>query len=122
MTMLPSLSFAGVKADRFQTARDSIIKAVANVYIAHSYLKNSLVLTKEERASFDAFQNYSIQPAPKSEIPDALLAASLNTLSMYLERHHDEKKYDAILIAKGISKDRIRHYGFAFEGKKVLIG
>ena len=34
----------------------------------------------------------------------------------------DEKKYDAILIAKGISKDRIRHYGFAFEGKKVLIG
>lgn len=33
-----------------------------------------------------------------------------------------EKNYDAILIAKGIHKNRIRHYGFAFEGKKVLIG
>jgi len=24
-------------------------------------------------------------------------------------------------MAKGITKDRIKHYGFAFEGKKVLI-
>ena len=34
----------------------------------------------------------------------------------------DEKKYDAELLARGITADRIRHYGFAFEGKKVLIG
>lgn len=34
----------------------------------------------------------------------------------------EEKNYDAILIAKGIPKERIRHYGFAFEGKRVLIG
>ena len=33
-----------------------------------------------------------------------------------------EKNYDAELLAQGISADRIRHYGFAFEGKKVLIG
>lgn len=33
-----------------------------------------------------------------------------------------EKDYDAELLAQGISVDRIRHYGFAFEGKKVLIG
>lgn len=33
-----------------------------------------------------------------------------------------EKNYDAALIARGISKERIRHYGFAFEGKRVLIG
>ena len=33
-----------------------------------------------------------------------------------------EKKYDAELLAQGISADRICHYGFAFEGKKVLIG
>ena len=32
------------------------------------------------------------------------------------------KKYDAELKERGISKERIRHYGFAFEGKKVLIG
>ena len=33
-----------------------------------------------------------------------------------------EKNYDAELIAKGIVQEKIRHYGFAFEGKKVLIG
>ncbi len=33
-----------------------------------------------------------------------------------------EKNYDADLLEKGIPEERIRHYGFAFEGKKVLIG
>lgn len=33
-----------------------------------------------------------------------------------------EKNYDAELLSQGISAERIRHYGFAFEGKKVLIG
>ena len=34
----------------------------------------------------------------------------------------EEKQYDAELTALGIPKSRIRHYGFAFQGKKVLIG
>ena len=34
----------------------------------------------------------------------------------------EEKQYEASLIAKGISKENIRKYGFAFEGKNVLIG
>lgn len=34
----------------------------------------------------------------------------------------NDKNYDADLIARGIRKENIRHYGFAFEGKKVLIG
>ena len=34
----------------------------------------------------------------------------------------DEKQYAVGLEAKGITSDRIRKYGFAFEGKKVLIG
>ena len=33
-----------------------------------------------------------------------------------------DKEYDTELIARGISRARIRHYGFAFKGKKVLIG
>ena len=34
----------------------------------------------------------------------------------------EEKRYEASLIAKGIPKERIRKYGFAFQGKEVLIG
>jgi hypothetical protein len=34
----------------------------------------------------------------------------------------EEKQYEAELIASGCAKDKIRKYGFAFEGKKVLIG
>ena len=33
-----------------------------------------------------------------------------------------EKQYASALLAKGIPEERIRCYGFAFEGKKVLIG
>ena len=37
-------------------------------------------------------------------------------------RQIEEKAYDMELVARGISPERIRHYGFAFEGKTVLIG
>ena len=33
-----------------------------------------------------------------------------------------DKKYDAELVALGVPQERIRHYGFAFAGKNVLIG
>lgn len=33
----------------------------------------------------------------------------------------NEKEYDTELVDEGIDKDHIVHYGFAFEGKKVLI-
>lgn len=34
----------------------------------------------------------------------------------------NEKDYDCELLSRGIQKENIFHYGFAFEGKKVLIG
>ena len=34
----------------------------------------------------------------------------------------EDKGYDAELIKRGVKKENIHHYGFAFKGKKVLIG
>ena len=33
-----------------------------------------------------------------------------------------DKKYEQVLCSKGMKKECIRKYGFAFQGKKVLIG
>ena len=37
-------------------------------------------------------------------------------------RQIEDKKYDTELISRGIPKEKIKHYGFAFDGKRVLIG
>ena len=50
------------------------------------------------------------------ELEDTLEATAKSAL-----RQIKEKAYDAELVSIGIPKERIRHYGFAFEGKKVLI-
>ena len=44
-----------------------------------------------------------------------------DTLNKALEQI-EAKDYDSELAARGIEKGRIRHYGFAFDGKNVLIG
>ena len=37
-------------------------------------------------------------------------------------RQIEEKQYETIFLQKGIAAERIKKYGFAFKGKKVLIG
>ncbi len=43
------------------------------------------------------------------------------TVAVALQQIED-KAYDAVLVERGFEKEQIRHYGFAFEGKRVLIG
>lgn len=59
------------------------------------------------------FEFKVFNPARENTLEDTLKAA--------LAQIH-EKNYDAMLLARGIPQNKIRHYGFAFQGKKVLIG
>ncbi len=101
-----------------------------------------LGLMVEKRADYiiksnkeSGFGRYDVMMIPRNSTGDKLPAIILEF--KVLNRHKEktleetvvsalaqieEKKYDAELINAGVKKENIRHYGFAFEGKKVLIG
>ena len=78
------------------------------------------------------YGRYDVMLTPVTEVDDAIVIefkvhepdeeeSLQDTVRTALDQI-TEKNYDAELLAQGISAERIRHYGFAFEGKKVLIG
>ena len=68
-------------------------------------------LRKEDYAYILEFKVYD--PDDEESLHDTV-AAALTQI--------EEKQYEATLVVKGIAVERIRKYGFAFEGKQVLIG
>ena len=50
------------------------------------------------------------------------MGRNLEETVLNAHRQIEEKDYGQELLSRGIPKEKIRHYGFAFEGKKVLIG
>ena len=52
-------------------------------------------------------------PSKEHSLEDTILSA---------HKQIEDRKYDTRLLERGIKKEQIRHYGFAFAGKTVLIG
>ena len=56
------------------------------------------------------------------KVRNAIKEENLEASVQAARKQIKEKNYDVELLARGFKKEEILHYGFAFEGKKVLIG
>lgn len=75
---------------------------------------------------------YDVMMEPEYETDDAIVMEFKvfskqkdKTLKKAIEnalKQIEDMRYDSELTARGIPKDKIRHYGFAFDGQVVLIG
>lgn len=93
-------------------------------------LQGRYVITSNQESGFG---RYDVMLEPRNlkeddaiilefKVQDPEEESSLKDTVQKALRQIEEKKYASSLIEKGVEEEHIRAYGFAFQGKKVLIG
>ena len=93
-------------------------------------LRKKYVVTSNRESGFG---RYDVMLEPKNPKEDKAIIIEFKVFNARRENNLEdtlaaalaqieEKQYETSLIAKGIPKENIYKYGFAFEGKNVLIG
>ena len=85
------LSFANVKGDNYQDARNSIVSAINSAYQAHAYLLESNVLTEGEKSFFAQLDQYVNDISADKQIVNEAIFRSLNNLSSCLARYYGKQ-------------------------------
>ena len=86
-------------------------------------------ITSNRESGFDRY-DVMLKPLRKEDagiilefkVHDPKEEPSLEETAAAALKQIEEKKYDRTLLDLGLEKENIKKYGFAFEGKKVLIG
>jgi len=89
-------------------SRVAVIAAINN--LMESPYANSPQFGKERKEAMETVKAMCVTDIPTAYDIDGVI------------KQMEDRKDAALLEAKGIPPERIRKYGFAFEGKTVLIG
>ena len=93
-------------------------------------LQNRYFITSNRESGFGRY-DVMLEPKDPKEDDGIILEfkvydpddeATLKDTVQSAHRQIEEKQYAEQLLARGVPRERIRSYGFAFQGKKVLIG
>ena len=92
-------------------------------------LSGEYIITSNRESGFG---RYDVMMEPRDKDKKAVIMefkvynprreANLEETVESAHKQIEEKQYEAVLLDKGFTKEQIYKYGFAFEGKKVLIG
>lgn len=117
---------SGVMARTVSIGVQDFQKIVSNHYF---YIDKTMFIKEWWESGFGRY-DVMMEPRKKEDngiilefkVHDSEDEADLTATVQAALKQIEEKQYEQVLLDRGLEKGRIRKYGFAFEGKKVLIG